>query len=250
MARSGGVIGGIPLPPEVQVEIMSDMVHVHPNILAPSILAGDHGNLVESAKQVEALNLRWLHVDIMDGHFVPNLTFGPATVAALRGSTQLFLDVHLMLDNPQVYVEAFAKAGADLITIHVEPDYPIAETLEKIRGMDRFAGIALNPDTPAKSVLPFLEAVDLVLVMTVQPGFGGQSFREDMVDKIEQISQWRAERGLRFRVEVDGGINEETGRACRGAGADTFVAGTSFFSAADKEAFLKAFPEKPLSSQT
>jgi ribulose-phosphate 3-epimerase len=223
--------------------MFSAMAHHHSTILAPSILAGNHGNLVASAKQVEDLKLRWLHVDIMDGHFVPNLTFGPATVAALRKEIGLFLDVHLMLDNPHHHIDAFLEAGSDLITIHVEPDYPIEETLEKIRKTERFAGLALNPATPVDEVLPFLDQVDLILVMTVEPGFGGQSFREDMLDKLRQIHEWRQERGLGFRLEVDGGINEETGLLCMEAGADTLVAGTSFFAAADKEAFVMAFPE-------
>lgn len=219
------------------------MPRVHSNILAPSILAGDHGNLLASAKMVESLSLRWLHVDIMDGHFVPNLTFGPATVAALRQGTKLFLDVHLMLSNPDKHVDAFAKAGADLITIHTEPDYPVAETLQQIRRAERFAGLAINPDTPVEEVLPFLDQVDLILVMSVQPGFGGQSFRKDIVEKIRKIDQIRQERDLQFRLEVDGGINEETGAICLEAGADTLVAGSAFFAAPDKEKFLHAFPE-------
>jgi ribulose-phosphate 3-epimerase len=188
--------------------------------------------------------LRWLHVDIMDGHFVPNLTFGPGTVAALDRGTDLFLDVHLMLDNPDRYVEAFAEAGSDLITIHVEPAYPVADTLRKIRNLERFAGLALNPDTPVDTLLPHLDAIDLVLLMTVQPGFGGQSFRHDVVAKIAKVDRWRRERDLRFRIEVDGGINLETAERCREAGADTFVAGTAFFAAADKSAFLRAFSEE------
>lgn len=221
------------------------MAHVHPHILAPSILAGDHANLLASARVAEELGLRWLHVDIMDGHFVPNLTFGPATVAALDRGTDLFLDVHLMLDNPDHFIVPFAEAGADLITIHVEPDYPVAETLQKIRALERFAGLALNPGTPAETLLPHLEAVDLILLMTVQPGFGGQSFHDKVLPKIAQVDKWRRERGLRFRIEVDGGINEENAERCREAGTDTFVAGTSFFAAEDKAAFLRAFPEHP-----
>jgi len=218
------------------------MSQVRPPILAPSILAGDHGNLVASAREVEELGLRWLHVDIMDGHFVPNLTFGPATVAALRKATGLFLDVHLMLDNPHLYVDPFMEAGADLITIHTEPDYPILDTLKKIRDKERFAGLALNPDTPVEQLLPYVSDVDLLLVMTVEPGFGGQSFRQDTVEKIRQINRWRLEKDLHFRLEVDGGINEETAFTCLEAGADTFVAGTSFFSAKDKTEYLKSFP--------
>ncbi len=216
------------------------MGHVYPDILAPSLLAGDHGNLLESARLVKNLGLEWLHVDIMDGHFVPNLTFGPETVAALDRELRLFYDVHLMLERPDQFIDAFADAGADAITVHVEPGYPIAETLKRIRELELFAGISLKPATPAETLLPFLGQVDMVLVMTVEPGFGGQSFLPGMLSKIETVAQWRRARGLEYRIEVDGGINEKNAALCREAGADTFVAGTSFFAAADKPAFIRA----------
>lgn len=215
---------------------------LHPPVLAPSLLAGDHARLLESAGQVVDLGLAWLHLDIMDGHFVPNLSFGPETLAALRRhGVKLFFDTHLMLSEPQRYVEAFARAGADRISIHIEPSYDHAATLARIRELGCKAGIVLNPGTPAAAIEPFLTAVDLVLVMTVQPGFGGQSFRAEMLPKIATIDGWRRERGLELRLEVDGGIDLETARSCRAAGADTFVAGTSFFKAGDKAAMVAAF---------
>ncbi len=215
---------------------------IHAPILAPSLLAGDHANLASSAATVAGLGLAWLHVDIMDGHFVPNLTFGPETLAALRRhGSKLFFDTHLMLSAPHRYAEAFARAGADLISIHIEPDYDHAATLARIRSLGSQAGIVLNPDTPATAVEPLLASVDLVLVMTVQPGFGGQPFRTDMLPKLAQLAAWRRERNLSFRLEVDGGIDLANAPLCRAAGADTFVAGTSFFKAADKPAFAATF---------
>ena len=214
---------------------------MRPPLLVPSILAGDHARLADSAALVDRLGLPWIHVDIMDGHFVPNLTFGPGTVAALRRSSHLFFDVHLMLDEPQRYVEPFAEAGANLISIHIEPPYDHAGTLARIRQLRCQCGIVLNPDTPAAAVEPFLGQVDLVLVMTVQPGFGGQSFRRDTLPKIAQLVGWRRARRLPFRLEVDGGIDLATAAECRAAGTDTFVAGTSFFGAADPAAFAAAF---------
>ncbi len=209
----------------------------HAPILAPSILAGDHAHLADSARLVAETGLQWLHLDIMDGHFVPNLTFGPQTVAALRPGSKLFFDTHLMLSQPQNYIEAFAKAGADLISIHIEADCDQRSTLARIRELGPQNGIVLNPGTPAEAIEPFLDQVDLVLVMTVQPGFGGQSFNTDMPAKIAQIAKWRDERGLTFRLEVDGGVDLNTGPICGAAGADTFVAGTAFFKAADRSAF-------------
>jgi ribulose-phosphate 3-epimerase len=211
-------------------------------ILAPSLLAGDHGALAEAAATVSRLGLGWLHLDIMDGHFVPNLSFGPETLAALRrhGST-LFFDTHLMLSEPHLYVDPFAKAGANRITIHIEPPYDHAAALNAIRARGCKAGIALNPGTPAAAVEPFLKQVDLVLIMTVQPGFGGQAFREEMLPKIAQVDRWRGERGLDLRIEVDGGIDRATAARCRANGADTFVAGTSFFADRDKAGFAAAF---------
>lgn len=213
----------------------------HASILSPSLLAGDHAHLAASAQVVAATGLSWIHLDLMDGHFVPNLTFGPETLAALRraGST-LFFDTHLMLAEPHRYIESFAKAGADLISVHVEPAYDHAATLARIRDLGCQNGIVLNPGTPAAAVEHLLDKVDLVLVMTVQPGFGGQPFRRDMLPKLRQLDQWRQQRGLNFRLEVDGGIDLATGPECRAAGADTFVAGTSFYRADDKAAFATA----------
>jgi len=216
----------------------------HPPLLAPSLLAGDHGHLAASARIVEDLGLAWLHLDIMDGHFVPNLSFGPEVLAALRRrGLQLFFDTHLMLSEPQRYIEPFAKAGANNLSIHIEPAYDHAATLARIRALGCQAGIVLNPDTPAAAIEPLLSLVDLVLVMTVQPGFGGQPFRDDMLPKLRQIDAWRRERDLPFRLEVDGGIDVATAAACRAVGADTFVAGTSFFKAPDAAAFAAAFAQ-------
>ncbi len=215
---------------------------MHASLLNPSLLAGDHANLAASARIVADLGLPWLHCDIMDAHFVPNLSFGPETLAALRrAGNALFFDTHLMMDEPQRYIEPFARAGANLISIHIEPAYDHRGTLARIRALGCETGIVLNPDTPAAAVEPFLAEVDLVLAMTVQPGFGGQAFRRDVVAKIAQLHTWRRERNLAFRLEVDGGIDVETARECRAAGADTFVAGTSFFRAVDKRAFAGAF---------
>ncbi|MEM1222904.1 MAG: ribulose-phosphate 3-epimerase [Verrucomicrobiota bacterium] len=212
----------------------------NPIILAPSILAGDHADLKSSLKIIEKAQLEWVHLDIMDGHFVPNLTFGPQTVKDMRSESELFFDVHLMLDNPHLFINAFIDAGADQITIHVEPEYPIRKTLEDIKNSDCKCGVVLNPDTPAEAAKPYLELCDIVLLMTVQPGFGGQSFRHEILEKIAQISEWRTEMGLKYRVEVDGGVGLETAKLCIDYGADTLVAGTAFFKAEDPMAFVKS----------
>jgi ribulose-phosphate 3-epimerase len=214
---------------------------VNAPVLAPSILAGDHAHLASVAERAASVGLTWLHVDIMDGRFVPNLTFGPQTVADLRKHTPLFLDTHLMLGEPDPFIEPFAKAGSNLISIHIEAKTDHRACLQRIRSLGCQCGIVLNPGTAAESVEHLLHEVDLVLVMTVQPGFGGQPFRDDMLPKMRQFAKWRSELRQSWRLEVDGGIDLKTVGPCRSAGVDTFVAGTSFAKAADPRAFVQSF---------
>ena len=199
-------------------------------ILAPSILAGDHACLKDSLLCAHQDGRSWIHLDIMDGHFVPNLSFGPQTVADLRKHSDIFFDVHLMLDQPQNYIEPFAQAGSDLISIHVEPEYDVSDTLQKIKSLGKKAGIVLNPDTPVEEVFPYLNEVELVLCMTVVPGFGGQSFIGSVLEKVRDLAALRSEKGRSVLIEVDGGVGPEHVQPCLDAGVDVFVAGTAYFS--------------------
>ena len=201
--------------------------------IAPSILSADFANLGDEVRRVEKAGADWVHVDVMDGVFVPNITIGPGVVKSIKPHTRLPLDVHLMIVRPENFVEAFAKAGADLITIHLEASESIKETLLRIRELGKGAGISINPGTPFERVRPFMEHVDLLLVMTVNPGFGGQSFMPECLDKIRQARQYVDRHGFRTEIEVDGGINAKTGRSSVGAGASVLAAGNALFSAPD-----------------
>jgi len=197
--------------------------------LAPSILAGNHASLVSSLREVEEDGRKWIHLDLMDGHFVPNLSFGPQTVADLRPQSKLFFDVHLMLERPDLYLDPFINAGSDLITIHLEPKYDHRSSLKKIKDACLQTGLAINPDTEVDLFYPYLEEVDLLLCMTVHPGFGGQSFIEPVLSKVEVLHNLRTENNYRYMIEVDGGVGPKHVNSCLNAGVDIFVAGTSYY---------------------
>lgn len=210
-------------------------------ILSPSILSADYMHFHEDMDRTKADGAKWLHVDIMDGHFVPNMSFGYAWVKAMRKITDLVLDVHLMIDTPIKYAEEFCKAGADYLTIHVEADTSenIMACIDKIRQLGVKPGIVVKPNTPAEAIAEYLPKVDLVLVMTVEPGFGGQKFMAHMMPKLKQLRQMLDEVNPQCHLEVDGGVDLTTGEICKENGADVLVAGSAFYGNADRPGFVK-----------
>ena len=211
-------------------------------IISPSMLSADYVNLQRDIEMTEAAGARWLHVDIMDGHFVPNISFGYSMVKALRPITNMVLDVHLMIDTPIRYVDEFCKAGADYLTIHVESDTPenIDATLDKIIANGVKPGIVVKPKTPAEAVLPYLHKCELVLVMTVEPGFGGQKFMADIMPKLKALREMIDTHKPGCHLEVDGGVDMVTAEICKENGANVLVAGSAFYKAEDKVAFVKS----------
>lgn len=211
-------------------------------LVAPSILAADFSHLADEIHCVEKAGADWIHCDIMDGHFVDNISFGPAMVKTVRKITALPLDVHLMITHADHYVPRFVDAGANSITIHVEPEteHDVSKTLEQIRAAGCRAGLTLNPSTSFRLIEPFLERIDLVLIMTVHPGFGGQSFRADQMGKVRRARDWKNENNSAIDIEVDGGINTETARTAIENGANVLVAGTAVFKAPDYAAEIRA----------
>ncbi|GAA0495294.1 ribulose-phosphate 3-epimerase [Salinibacillus aidingensis] len=203
--------------------------------LAPSILSADFARLGEEVKDVEQAGADYIHVDVMDGHFVPNITIGPLIVKAIRPVTALPLDVHLMIEKPEDYVEAFANAGADIITVHQEACVHLHRTIQMIKQNGVKAGVVINPATPVETIRPILPDVDLVLLMTVNPGFGGQAFIESVIPKIEEVAALKQEQNLSFEIEVDGGVNKDTAKRCTDAGTNVLVAGSAIFNSENRK---------------
>jgi ribulose-phosphate 3-epimerase len=203
--------------------------------IAPSILSADFSRLGQEIADVEQGGADYIHIDVMDGHFVPNITIGPLIVDAVKPVTTLPLDVHLMIENPDAYIRQFADAGASIITVHQEACTHLHRTIQLIKSTGAKAGVVLNPATPADLIKDILHTVDMVLVMSVNPGFGGQSFIQHTIHKIEQLQTMRSRQNLFFEIEVDGGINAETAKLCTDAGADVLVAGSAIFNKTDRK---------------